>query len=232
MGLLEPWLSAPRSRPGGFARPLVTLSYAQSLDGSISLRRGQPLALSGPESLKLTHQLRAAHDAILVGIGTVLSDDPQLNVRLSDGKNPQVIVLDSRLRFPLAARALKSASKLRLFCASAADNKAQLALEKAGAFIERQAHNETDLIDLEKMLSRLHELGIKTLMVEGGGQVISSFLAEDLVDRVVVTVAPIFIGGYKAVEHSNGFFPRLQNMQTQLFGDDLVVWGDLAGAAA
>src|SRR5262249_24805677 len=70
-------------------RPLVTLSYAQSVDGSIAARPGQPLALSGAQSMTLTHQLRAAHDAILVGIGTVLADNPRLTVRLVEGKNPQ-----------------------------------------------------------------------------------------------------------------------------------------------
>ena len=91
--------SAPahRRRTG---RPFVTLSYAQSLDGSIADRPGRPLALSGPQAMALTHGLRAAHEAILVGIGTVLADNPRLNVRLVDGPDPQPMVVDSRLRFP------------------------------------------------------------------------------------------------------------------------------------
>ncbi len=87
-------------------RPYVTLSYAQSLDGSITARRGEPLAISGPESLEMTHRLRAEHDAILVGIGTLLADDPRLSVRLVAGADPQPIIVDSRLRFPLNARIL------------------------------------------------------------------------------------------------------------------------------
>ncbi|HEX9595492.1 MAG TPA: RibD family protein, partial [Anaerolineales bacterium] len=102
MGLDE-WLAASLNQAGDLDRPTVTLSYAQSLDGSIALHRGEPLTLSGPESMAMTHRLRAAHDAILVGIGTVISDDPQLNVRLVEGRNPQVVVLDSRLRLPLTA---------------------------------------------------------------------------------------------------------------------------------
>ena len=85
-------------------RPRVTLTYAQSLDGSITARSGAPLSLSGAESLHYTHQLRAAHDAILVGIGTVLSDDPRLDVRLVTGPSPRPIVLDSELRCPVTAR--------------------------------------------------------------------------------------------------------------------------------
>ena len=91
------------SRPG---RPFVTLSYAQSLDGSIAARRGATTPISGPDALRLTHQLRAHHDAILVGIGTVLADDPQLTVRLVAGPNPQPVIVDSRLRLPLTARLL------------------------------------------------------------------------------------------------------------------------------
>ncbi|MCK4899238.1 MAG: RibD family protein, partial [Anaerolineales bacterium] len=87
-------------------RPLVTLSYAQSLDGSIAVRRGSPLSLSSPEAMTLTHRLRAAHETILVGIGTVLADNPRLTVRLVEGRNPQPIILDSHLRLFLDANLL------------------------------------------------------------------------------------------------------------------------------
>src|SRR5687768_4642967 len=87
-------------------RPVVTLSYAQTLDGSLALP-GRQLIISSPESMKMTHELRAAHDGLLVGIGTVLIDDPRLTVRLADGRNPQPVVLDSRLRMPLTANLLK-----------------------------------------------------------------------------------------------------------------------------
>src|SRR4029450_6900487 len=115
-------------------RPFVTLSYAQSVDGSIAARPGQPLALSGTRSMTLTHQLRAAHDAILVGIGTVLADNPRLTVRLVEGKNPQPIVADSRLRFPLSANLL-CAHPLAPWIAAGepADASRQRVLEAAGA---------------------------------------------------------------------------------------------------
>ena len=91
--------------------PFVTLAYAQSLDGSIAAYPGVPLAISGPVSMGITHRLRARHQAILVGIGTVLADDPRLNVRLVPGKNPQPVVLDNQLRFPLKARLLQGEKK-------------------------------------------------------------------------------------------------------------------------
>lgn len=233
MGRLEEWLASASKRPGEDARPLVTLSYAQSIDGSIALHRGQPLALSGGASLELTHRLRAGHDAVLIGIGTVLADDPQLNVRLNPGKDPQVIVLDSRLRLPLTAKVNQGGRHPRVFCTALAPAKVQETLEAIGALVERQEANETDRVDLKVLLARLVALGINTLMVEGGGQVISSFLSARFVDRAVITVAPRFIGGYRAVSQTGQMghaLPRFHGMQFEKFGEDLVVWGDLESA--
>ncbi|MGH9336192.1 MAG: RibD family protein, partial [Vicinamibacteria bacterium] len=91
-----------------WGRPFVTLAYAQSLDGSIAGEGNRPLSLSCERSQKLTHELRACHDAILVGIGTVLADNPRLIVRLVNGEDPRPIVVDSRLRIPRDARLLKN----------------------------------------------------------------------------------------------------------------------------
>ena len=124
-----------RQREG---RLLVTLSYAQSLDGCIAALPGQPLAVSGTLSLTLTHQLRAAHDAILVGIGTVLADNPRLTVRLVEGRHPQPVVVDSQLRFPPDANLLKHHPLPAWSAASEhADRGRQHALERAGAHVLR-----------------------------------------------------------------------------------------------
>jgi riboflavin-specific deaminase-like protein len=221
---IDEWLAAGEWA-GEAGRPLVTLSYAQSLDGSISARRGEPLALSGPESQERTHRLRAAHDALLVGIGTVLSDDPQLNVRLVEGKDPRAVILDSKLRFPLTAKLMNQASRPIVFCTTLASGETQEALAAAGVQVERQAGNNSDRIDLQPMLARLNALGVRTLMVEGGGDVISSFLSAGLVDRLAITIAPVFVGGYKPIP--SPVRSNLNGLAVEKYGKDIVIWGDI-----
>jgi 3,4-dihydroxy 2-butanone 4-phosphate synthase/GTP cyclohydrolase II len=215
------------------SRPFVTLSYAQSMDGSIAARPGQPLALSGALSMTLTHQLRVAHDAILVGIGTVLADNPRLTVRLVEGKNPQPIVADSRLRFPLSANLLcQHPLSPWIATGEQADAGRQHVLEAAGARVLRVPMNARGQVNLTALLERLGELGIHSVMVEGGARIITSFLAARLVDHIVLTVAPRLVGGLRAVRrlaHADpAHFPRLRNLRYQWLEDDLVLWCDPA----
>lgn len=222
-----------RKRKG---RPLVTLSYAQSLDGSIALRAGQATAISGPQSLKMTHQLRTANDAILVGIGTVLADDPQLTVREVEGDDPQPVVLDSRLRFPLDARLLQNVTTPWIFCTASAGQDAQKVLEESGARVFRQSGSESEQLDLATVLQQLADLEVDSLMVEGGAGVIASFLKSAFTDQVAITIAPIFIGGLKVLEtpladlQQEGF-PRIDHPQITPLGDDVVIWGRMLGVA-
>jgi len=210
-------------------RPFVTLSYAQSLDGSIADRPGRPLALSGPQAMALTHSLRAAHEAILVGIGTVLADNPRLNVRLVTGKDPQPVVVDSRLRFPPYANLLKNRRAPLIAASEGADPERQLALEAAGARVLRLP-GSNGWVDLAGLLGQLGSMGINSLMVEGGAQIITSFLASRLVDQVVLTIAPLLVGGLRVVDHpehsSRRRFPRLKRLSYQQLGDDLVLRGE------
>ena len=211
-------------------RPAITLSYAQSLDGSITVQRGQPAAISGPHSLKFTHQLRAAHDAILVGIGTVLADDPRLTVRLADGKNPQPIVLDTHLQLPLHARLLQNKQPPWIAAGETANCHKQAALEAAGARVWRFPLNHQGQVNLHAVLAKLAAEQIETVMVEGGATVITNFLAAQLVDRVILTVAPRFIGGLNAIGSllPNGRSqPQLHNPYTTWMGRDMVLFGDV-----
>ncbi|MEJ2672041.1 MAG: GTP cyclohydrolase II, partial [Deltaproteobacteria bacterium] len=210
-------------------RPFVTLSYAQSLDGSIADRPGRPLALSGSQSMAMTHGLRASHEAILVGIGTVLADNPRLNVRLTAGKDPQPVVVDSRLRFPPYANLLKNGRNPWIAAHESADAERQQALEAAGARVLRLG-GSNGWVDLAGLLNYLGAAGINSLMVEGGAQIITSFLASRLVDQVVLTIAPLLVGGLRVVDQpgpsSLRRFPRLRNLSYQQLDEDLVLRGE------
>jgi len=209
-------------------RPFVTLSYAQSLDGSIAARPGRPLALSGPQSMAFTHSLRALHDAILVGIGTVLADNPRLSVRLVAGRSPQPVIVDSRLRFPPYADLLRNGRAPWIATSHEADPQRQETLEAAGARVLRLP-GQNGWVDLTALLNHLGQQGVNHLMVEGGAQIITSFLASRLVDQMVLTIAPLLVGGLRVVDFLGPSplrrFPRLRHLSYQQLGDDLVLRG-------
>ena len=221
----------------GAWRPSVTLSYAQTLDGSIAATPAQPLAMSSPAALRLTHELRARHDAILVGIGTILADDPRLTVRLVEGRHPTPVILDSRLRCPTNARFLRAGASRPIIATSplAPANRAQ-ELEAAGALILRvplaeDAEADAPRVSLPALLAGLHAQGIRSVMVEGGAGVITSFLAARLVDEVVLTVVPAFAGGVRALTRrvSSEAQPlvRLANPEWQILDGDLILRGSI-----
>jgi GTP cyclohydrolase II len=213
-------------------RAFVTVAYAQSLDGSIASLPGHPLELSGVYSTSLAHSLRAVHDGICVGIGTILSDDPRLTVRMAPGPDPQPVVLDSRLRFPLNAKLLNNGCIRRPWIATSenADPSREHELRERGVSIIRVAPEPNGQVRLNTLLCLLKQSGIATLLVEGGAQVITSFLAARLVDQLVVTIAPLLVGGLRApdgLSRSNGVsYPRLLNLCYERAGEDLVLRGD------
>ncbi len=230
MAALEAWAAAVAGRRKQGA-PFVTLTYAQSLDGSIAAWPGRPLALSGTESLALTHRLRAAHDAILVGVGTVLADDPQLTVRLAPGAHPQPAVLDTHLRCPTNAALLRHpAHRPWLLCGPHADPAREAALTAAGAQVFRLPLGPDGHVDLGAALSSLAASGIRTLMVEGGAGVITAFLAGRRAHFAILTLAPVFVGGVRAVTGplaaAPADLPRLHAVGHGPAGDDLIVWGE------
>lgn len=220
--------AAHRNQTG---RPLVTVSYSQSLDGCLTLRQGEPSPVSGERSMWITHRLRAAHDAILVGVGTVLADNPRLTVRMTAGDNPHPVVLDSQLRTPLDAALLKNPCGLIIATAEQADENRRAALEAAGATIWVMPVNADGRVKLDALLDKLGKVGVNSLMVEGGSQVISSFLRERLADRAVITIAPVFAAGYHAVRDLAitdwQSLPRLDDVRVISAAPDLLVWGNL-----
>ncbi len=201
--------------------PVITVTWARSAAGAIAAADGRPLALSAAESMRLTHQLRAAHDAILVGISTVIADDPLLSVRLLPGtpKQPQPVVLDSRLRFPPGARLLSRVDRkpLIFFCDDVDGNGA--ALEQRGARLFRAARGPGG-VDLYDVLRTLGTEGIRSLMVEGGARVLRAFLASGFADQVIVTTSPSSVQGMPGPD-----LPGFVKEISEHVGPDTVTWG-------
>jgi len=183
------------------SRPYVTLSWGQTLDGRLATLTGDSQWIGGPESLQLAHELRRDNDAILVGIGTVLKDNPRLTCRLPQGRNPVRVVLDSRLRLPLdshLARGTAEAATWVYTAETGADSRAA-ALEALGVSVTRLPSAGAGL-DLSLLLEDLGRRGQETLFVEGGAAVLTAFLAAGLADRVLVVTAPFLLGkGLEAV---------------------------------
>ncbi len=205
-------------------KPLITLSYAQSIDGSIATKRSTPLAISGPDALRMTHRLRAEHDAILVGVNTIAADNPQLTVRLVEGDNPQVVVLDSSLAISAESHVVKNGAWI-ITTARASAEKEQPLIE-AGARVFRLRETRIGQIALPDLLRWLTRQGIQSLMVEGGAQIIDSFMREGLVDRVVITIAPIFVGGLQVMAQPLPL-QRLQDVSIEQLGEDVIIRGHL-----
>lgn len=220
-------LSEKGGKPAG--RPFVTVTYAQSVDGSIAGRNREQLRLSGDESMCLTHHLRASHDAILVGIGTVMADDPRLTVRQAPGSDPQPVVLDTHFRTPETCRLLQNSDLPPWIMGGDASAAAQAGkLSVAGAVATLVSVTDDDRVDLPSVLGLLAERGVGSLMVEGGARVITSFVKSRAVDQFVITIAPRMVGGLPVFERDAFPVPPLRNFSSvayQQLGSDLVIWG-------
>ncbi|MCL6635390.1 MAG: bifunctional diaminohydroxyphosphoribosylaminopyrimidine deaminase/5-amino-6-(5-phosphoribosylamino)uracil reductase RibD, partial [Peptococcaceae bacterium] len=181
-------------------RPFVVAKAAMSLDGKIATRSGRSKWITGPEARAYGHQLRDWYDAIMVGIGTVLADDPSLTARLPGGKgrDPVRVILDSRARIPLNAGVLTRRSGApTIIAATAAAPQAKLAaLRRAGARV--LVVNDGPRVDLAGLMKLLAEQEITSVLIEGGSGVHGSALAAGIVDKVAWFIAPRIIGGREA----------------------------------
>lgn len=177
-------------------RPAVTVSYAQTLDGRVATVTGESKWISCPDSLRFAHEMRAGHDAVLVGAGTVCKDDPRLTVRHVPGKSPLRVVVDSAIRTPPGAAVLAdgaAAGTLLAVTERAPEERRQKALSQ-GATVLILPSDLYGRVDLEALLEKLAALGVGTVMVEGGATMITAFLRARLVDRLAVCVAPKILG--------------------------------------
>ena len=178
------------------------MSYAQTLDGRLATMAGGSQWISAPDSLRFAHGLRAEHDAVMVGAGTVARDDPRLTVRLVPGRSPLRVVVDSSLRTPMNAAVLTGGAARGTVLAvngRAPDDRCREA-ESLGATVLRLPAGPGDGVDLRALASALGGLGVRSVMVEGGAALITSLLRARLVDRLAVCIAPKILGaGIEAV---------------------------------
>ncbi|MFC2040233.1 bifunctional diaminohydroxyphosphoribosylaminopyrimidine deaminase/5-amino-6-(5-phosphoribosylamino)uracil reductase RibD [Chloroflexota bacterium] len=180
--------------------PFATLKFAQTLDGRIATSVGESRWISSESSRRYTHRLRSRHDAVMVGIGTVLADDPRLDVRMVRGRSPIPVVLDSHLRLPLTANLLGGEKKAIVITTPQADISAVTALEGIGSEVIIVPADQAGRVDMACALAELGKRQVSSVMVEGGAGVITALLRYKLADRLVVFIGPSIMGrGVEAV---------------------------------
>lgn len=178
-------------------KPFVTLKAASTLDGKIATHSLDSKWITSEDARRDVHELRSEHMAILVGVGTVIEDDPELTARIPNGRNPIRVILDSSLRLPLDAKvAVDGAAETWIFTSQTYDRSKKEQLEHSGIRIfETSGETRTDVNDMMQILG---ENGISSLFIEGGGTVNSAFLENGLIDKVVLYFAPKLVGGKNA----------------------------------
>ncbi|CEJ84623.1 hypothetical protein VHEMI03531 [[Torrubiella] hemipterigena] len=257
---LEPRLppnpsSARTSTEQPQSRPFVTLTFATSLDSSLSLAPGVRTRLSGPDSKAMTHYLRSRHDAILVGVSTMLADDPALNCRIQGANSqPRPIIIDPHLRWTPQAtdkvlQTCKFGRGLAPFIITTQHHDGiptasrEVLESHGGRYIQIPAQPDKatsrSRFDWRDIMTALHETGLSSVMVEGGANIINSLLHPDyhsLVDSVIVTIAPTWLGQGGVVVspervHDEKGTPaaaaRLCDVSWIPFGEDVVLCGKL-----
>ncbi|MCK4648977.1 bifunctional diaminohydroxyphosphoribosylaminopyrimidine deaminase/5-amino-6-(5-phosphoribosylamino)uracil reductase RibD [bacterium] len=215
-------------------KPFVILKTAMSLDGKIATKTGDSKWITNESSRKYVHKLRSEVDAVLVGIETVLKDDPLLTIRCPKSKvqsQPVRVVVDSRARIPLGAKILNRAAPTIVATTKLASRKKIEALKKKGAKV-LIIKNKNRKVDLRELLKRLGELEITSLLVEGGGRINASFLKNGLVDKVLFFIAPKIIGGEEALTPVEGegierikHAIKLKDISIKRFREDVLIEG-------
>jgi diaminohydroxyphosphoribosylaminopyrimidine deaminase/5-amino-6-(5-phosphoribosylamino)uracil reductase len=210
--------------------PYVTLKAAESLDGKIATRTGRSRWISSPAARRFAHGLRAAADAVLVGVGTVLRDDPRLDARDGGGRRPAKVVLDSRLRIRGSSRLFRTRGRTIVATTARAARSRRAALAPYGEVLVLPARSGR--VALRPLLRELGRRGVLHVLVEGGGETIGSFVDERLADEAYFILAPRLIGGRSAPGPVGGrgaadpaSAPALSGLDVGKLGPDVVVHG-------
>ncbi len=222
-------------------RPFVVVKCAATLDGRIATRTGDARWVTGSAARAMVHRLRHELDAILVGIGTVAADDPQLTTRLPKaagvkGKDPVRVILDTHLRIDPAARLLRldSPAETLIICGGSVPSNRKYSIIRQGVQVVPAA-TINDRIDLNALMGHLSELGVTGVLVEGGANVISSAITSGIVDKALFFYAPKILGGDDGVPMCAGPGPErmkdciaLHDVTHHRIGDDILIEGYLA----
>jgi diaminohydroxyphosphoribosylaminopyrimidine deaminase/5-amino-6-(5-phosphoribosylamino)uracil reductase len=177
--------------------PFITLKFAQTLDGRIATATGDARWISCTESLRFAHHLRAVHDAVLVGAGTVEADDPELTVRSVKGRIPLRVVADSALRLPTQAKVFQDQQRAKTLVAATSRREPAKEAQFAKMGVEVlpvEENGQGGGVDLKDLFRQLGSRNISSILVEGGSGIITSILRERLADRILIIVAPKILG--------------------------------------
>jgi diaminohydroxyphosphoribosylaminopyrimidine deaminase/5-amino-6-(5-phosphoribosylamino)uracil reductase len=216
--------------------PWVTVRFGASLDGKIATATGESRWITSEAARLESHRLRQRHDAILVGVGTVVADDPELTNRLPNAsRQPLRVVVDSTLRTPRTAKVLSDQDRAPTLVVTTprASKEAIASLSKTGTEVVTVAAGDEERVDLAQLLKLLGGRGTLSVLVEGGAEINGAFFDAGLVDGVVAFIAPQIIGGHEAPSAVGGRgtqrlkdAPRLRNLEIVEVGGDLMVSGE------
>jgi len=214
--------------------PFVVLKVAATLDGKMATRNGDSKWISGEASRRFVHKLRDQVDGVLVGIGTVLKDNPMLTARIRGGRDPYRIVLDSRLKIPEEAKVIGTSPSKAIIASTELAPKDKIEkLEKRGVQILILDSKE-GRVNLKSCLSKLGEMGMMNLLVEGGSQVNGSFLDEGVIDKLLLFLSPKLIGDQQALGIFGGKgasnlqkATALKEIKAKRIGEDILLEGYL-----
>lgn len=219
-------------------KPFVVMKVAMSLDGKISTTTGQSKWISCDESRRYVHKLRSEVMSILVGINTVIKDNPMLDCRLENGKNPIRIIVDTTLKIPIDSKIVSSSKSIRTIVVTTkrANRNVMKLLEDKGVEI-LTVNLKNNLVDLKEMINKLGELNIDSILIEGGSSLNFSVMNENIVDKIQVYVAPIILGGESSktpiggqgVDDIKEAF-KLHKLEYKQVGSDILIEGYLKGS--
>lgn len=216
--------------------PFVMVKVAMSLDGKIATKKGKSKWITGEKARSYLHQLRREVDGVLVGLNTVLKDDPMLTVRgkrrrRSQGRKPVRIVVDSQAKIPLPAKVLKGQTQTIIATTSSAPKNRIKALGRKGAKVIT-IPGRSRRVNLAKLMKKLGKKGITSLLIEGGGEIIASAFSSRIVDKVLFFISPKIIGGRDAPTPVEGEGIRemaqalpFRSLTTRWFANDLLIEG-------